>query len=147
MVKRHNRHLLSAARNGHQDVARLLLSDPRRDGDESAALVKASYAGHICIVDLLLKDRRFKGSWENSACLREACRQGHLAVAQLLLSITDADINAYEIPTGWLNAGTVSSPFREAQHSGHTDVLEYLLKDPRLDMDSIANKQGNKGNK
>ncbi|KAI8828371.1 hypothetical protein BJ741DRAFT_653680 [Chytriomyces cf. hyalinus JEL632] len=89
-------HLLSAARNGHEDVVRLLLSDPRRDGDESAALVKASYAGHIRIVDLLLKDGRAKGSWENSACLREACRQ-------------------------------VSSPFREAQHSGHTDVLEYLL--------------------
>ncbi|KAI8831782.1 ankyrin repeat-containing domain protein [Chytriomyces cf. hyalinus JEL632] len=192
-------HLLPAAENGHEDVVRLLLSEPRRDGDESEALVKASYAGHVRIVDLLLKDGRAEASWENSICLREACRQGHLAVVQLLLTSTDADINAYEISSDWLNEGTghedvvqlllsdskwdieesgdtlclrqacteghlvavqlllsitdvdinayevsdgnVLSALREARKKGHTDVVEYLLKDPRLDMDSIANKE------
>ncbi|KAJ3247362.1 hypothetical protein HDU77_008618 [Chytriomyces hyalinus] len=141
MVERRNRHLLAAARRGHEDVVRLLLSEPRRDGDESEALIEASSAGHIRIVDLLLKDGRAEASWENSSCLREACRRGHLDVVQLLLTSTNADINAYEISCGWLNDGTVSSPLREAQRSEQTDVLEYLLKDTRLDMDSIANKQ------
>ncbi|KAI8824678.1 hypothetical protein BJ741DRAFT_633162 [Chytriomyces cf. hyalinus JEL632] len=71
-VKNSNRHLRAAAGNGHEDVVWFLLSEPRRDGDESEALVEASKEGHVGVVKLLVKDGRAKGSWENSSCLRQA---------------------------------------------------------------------------
>ncbi|KAI8841149.1 hypothetical protein BJ741DRAFT_661826 [Chytriomyces cf. hyalinus JEL632] len=48
---------------------------------------------------MLVKDGRAKGSWQNSACLREAYIFGHLGVVKLLLARTDADINAHELAT------------------------------------------------
>ncbi|KAI8830695.1 hypothetical protein BJ741DRAFT_619216 [Chytriomyces cf. hyalinus JEL632] len=133
-VKSRNRYLLAAARGGHEDVVRLLLSEPRRGGDESAALFEAASAGRAHIISL-----RAKGSWQNSACLRQACKEGHLATVQLLLSNTDADINAYEIRTDPWDKG-MSSPLYEAQKNGRMGVVEYLLKDPRLDLNCAANK-------
>ncbi|KAJ3390039.1 hypothetical protein HDU80_011363 [Chytriomyces hyalinus] len=138
-TERRNRHLLAAARNGHEDVVRLLLSDKRRGGEESEALVEASQEGHARVVDLLLKDGRARASWQNSACLRQACRRGYLAVVQLLLASTDADINAYEVETWWDVLNTASSPLRDARKNGDTDVVEYLMNDARLDLSSIAN--------
>ncbi|KAJ3224257.1 hypothetical protein HDU81_008652 [Chytriomyces hyalinus] len=140
-VECRNKHLLAAARHGHEDVVRLLLSEPRRDGDESEALVMAACAGQAHIISLLVKDGRANASWENSSCLREACRRGHLAVVRLLLTSSDADINAYDVATDWFNEGKVSSPLLEAQRNGHTAVVEYLLKDARLDMDKQVVKE------
>ncbi|KAI8831548.1 ankyrin repeat-containing domain protein [Chytriomyces cf. hyalinus JEL632] len=138
-TERRNRPLLAAARNGHKNIVRLLLSDKRRDGEESEALVEASQEGHASVVDLLVKDGRARASWQNSACLRQACRRGHLAVVKLLLTTTDADINAYEVGTWWDELNTASSPFRDARKNGDTDVVDYLVSAARLDLNSIAN--------
>ncbi|KAI8840691.1 ankyrin repeat-containing domain protein [Chytriomyces cf. hyalinus JEL632] len=63
-----NRHFHAAVANGHEGVVQLLLSDQRRNGEESEALIEASHHGHLNIVDLLLKDSRASASWVDSEC-------------------------------------------------------------------------------
>ncbi|KAJ3249601.1 hypothetical protein HDU77_007687 [Chytriomyces hyalinus] len=129
-VQRHNKNMLAASSDGHEDVVQIPVSESTWDLDKDGDVDNSTCVGY------LVTNGRARATWKNSGCLRQACNEGHLVAVQLLLSITDVDINAYEV-TG---EGTISSPLREAQKNGHTDVVEYLLKDPRLDMDSIANK-------
>ncbi|KAJ3401750.1 hypothetical protein HDU80_005727 [Chytriomyces hyalinus] len=130
-VHRHNRNMLHAASEGHEDVVQLPVSDSKWDIEESGDMDDATCGGY------LVTNGRARASWKKSACLRQACNEGNLVAVQLLLSITDVDINAYDV----CSEGIIYSPLREARKNGHTDVVEYLLKDPRLDMDSVANKE------
>ncbi|KAI8824677.1 hypothetical protein BJ741DRAFT_671806 [Chytriomyces cf. hyalinus JEL632] len=118
------------------------MQDPKADPNDwesqqiqrhNQNMLAASLEGQEDVVQLPLSDSKWDFEESGDPCDAEC---GAPVAVQLLLSITDVDINAYEV-----SEGTVSSPLREARKNGHTDVVEYLLKDPRLDLHSIANKQ------
>ncbi|KAI8840805.1 hypothetical protein BJ741DRAFT_662064 [Chytriomyces cf. hyalinus JEL632] len=144
---------LLLARNGHKDVVRLLLPEPRRYGEESAALVEASKRGHARIGELLVKDGRAKGSWENSShnnftsnnrltnVLAWAAASGAVDTVGLLLRCGIQTCEPFmDITPAILNANPAfdpsidnCAPLALACQYGHSIIAEAVLQDPRID--------------
>ncbi|CAK9062611.1 unnamed protein product [Durusdinium trenchii] len=80
------RHPLAAARNGHLEVARLLLeagADPNaKDHCEAPALIAAAQNGHLEVVRLLLKAAADTNATDRqgATALMTAARNGYLEV-------------------------------------------------------------------
>ena len=90
--------LMLASRNGHMEIARLLLdagAEPNLwDCDGETALMCASSRGHVEIVRLLLDagaDKNFPDEYERTA-LMHASRNGHIEIVRWLLD-AGADMN------------------------------------------------------
>jgi hypothetical protein len=118
-----------ASQNGHAEVVRLLLTDPRVDpsvrGNEEIchdALAKASQNGHVEVVRLLLTDPRVDPSALNNYAIRFASQNGHVEVVQLLLSDHRVDPSAHD-----------NYAIRWTCYNGHAEVVRLLLSDPRVD--------------
>jgi len=75
-----------ASRNGHAEVVRLLLADPRVDpsAEDNWAIKLASYHGHVEVVRMLLVDPRVDPSAEDNWAIQMALRCGHTEVAEVL---------------------------------------------------------------
>jgi len=82
-----------ASGNGHLEVVRLLLSDPRVDPsvNNNYAIRRASENGHTKIVRLLLVDPRVDPSANNNYAIRRASGNGHLEVVRLLLDCSHSE--------------------------------------------------------
>jgi len=119
-----------ASYNGHLEVVKLLLSDPRVDSsDVNTAIRYASSNGRTEIVKFLLADPRVDPSANNSDAIRWASNNGHLEVVKLLLSDPRVD-SSYDI----------NAAIRYASSNGHTEIVKLLLSDPRVDWRGIDEK-------
>lgn len=85
-----------ASENGHSEVVKLLLNDPRVDPSVSynSAIRFASRNGHSEVVKLLLDDPRVDPSADDNEALRQASQNGHIEVVKLLLADSRVDPSA-----------------------------------------------------
>lgn len=131
---RHNKFtlLMLAAEGGQVEIIKLLLSRPNINPNSltmsSNAIIEAclvSNPGRIAdyneIVRLLLEDGRCDPSWNHSASLRAACKNGdNTEIVRLLLSDGRADPD---------EAGALTT----ACKAGRDGIVRLLLQDPRVD--------------
>ena len=114
--------LCVAAKEGHQEVVKEMLSDVTRTRETMAikALPFAAGSGHEDIVDLLLKEvprAVLRGSNEALRAVVEAAREGHQGIVEQLLAAgldVDLEVDGY-------------TPLQVACMHGRKDVAEYLL--------------------
>jgi len=129
-----------AARNGHKDVAELLLTNKAdinaKNKEGVTPLFMAAGAGRKDLVELLLANKAEVNSKaiDGEMPLHAAAAEGYKDVVELLLA-NKADANAKD------NAG--HTPLDWAAHKGHGDVVELLRQhgslDPNVIRDSTLN--------
>jgi hypothetical protein len=117
--------LMTAARNGHIDICRLLIDKGAqvnaKDSRVYALLHGAVDKGHIKIVRLLcdhgadIEARYIFGLRP----LHRTARNGHISAAKELIEVRSADINARD-DDGW-------TALSFARVNGHADVADYLV--------------------
>lgn len=124
---RHNRFslLMLAASKGQAEVVKLLLSHPEIRPNvgtmSSNAIIEACLSDQYEIVRLLLEDGRCDPSWNHSASLRAACKNGdNTEIVRMLLSDGRADPD---------EAGVLTT----ACKVGRDGIVHLLLQDPRVD--------------
>ena len=123
-----------AARNGNNDICRLLLSRPTIDVNvknkwKSTPLMIAAGSGNLDVVELLLRHPRtqvdLQAEYYGRTALIEAALKGHLAVVKTLVA-HGANVNAAD-KTGR------NSALVEAIKNGHAHVATYLLRSGLVD--------------
>ena len=77
-----------SAKNGHTDVVKILLADPRVNpaAQNNDAIRLASQYGHTDIVKILLSDPRVNPNADNNYAIGLASENGHTDVVKILLS-------------------------------------------------------------
>ena len=117
--------LIFASKNGHLEVVRLLLSNPKVNlsDQNNNVIILASQYGNSEVVRLLLLDPRVNPSDQNNKAIILASRYGRLEVVRLLLS------NPRVNPSDQNNEALIS-----ASKNGHLEVVRLLLLDPKLDL-------------
>lgn len=113
--------LLDASLNGHTEIVRLLLGDPRLE-PSNRCLALASKRGRNEVVIFLLEDSRIDPAFSENECIRNASQRGHVEVVRLLIRDSRVD------PSAKSNAA-----IRNASDAGHTKTVKLLLDDPRVD--------------
>jgi hypothetical protein len=106
-----------ASYNGHIEVVKLLLQDPRvdpSDGD-NYAIRYASSNGYTEVVKLLLQDPRVDPSDRNNYAIQYASQYGHTEVVKTLLQDPRVDPSADN-----------NYAIRWASYNGHTEVVKLL---------------------
>ena len=108
-----------ASRNGHADVVRILLADPRVDpsANDNDAIRWASCNGHTEVVRLLLADPRVDPGARDNVAIRWASGNGHSDVVRLFL----ADPRVRLAPCAQYN-----SAVQWASINGHAEVVDLL---------------------
>jgi hypothetical protein len=116
--------LAEASENGHVEVVRLLLTDPRVDpsAQNNYAICGASENGYLKVVRLLVTDPRVDPSTLDNYAIRFASQNGHAGVVRLLLTDPRVDPSARD-----------NEAMRWASKNGHVEVVRLLLTDPRVD--------------
>ena len=114
--------LCVAAKEGHQEVVKEMLSDDKRTRERMAikALPFAAGSGHEDMVELLLKEvprEVLRGSNEAPRAVAKAAEQGHQGVVERLLAAgLDVDLES----DGY-------TPLQQACLNSRRDMVEYLL--------------------
>ena len=108
-----------ASMEGHIEVVRLLLQDPRVDPSVSnnEAILNAVSNGHTEIVRLLLQDPRVDPTDDNNWAIRDASELGHTEVVRLLLQdprVDPSENNNYAI--------------KAARTNGHEEIVQLLSR-------------------
>ncbi|KAI9350726.1 ankyrin repeat-containing domain protein [Obelidium mucronatum] len=133
-----NRALRWAARSGHLEVVRLLISDGRCDptDDDNYACQCAAESGEMEILELLLNipaQESFAGTVDPSAndgyAIKLASRHGHALVVERLLQDPRID------PSVNLNEA-----LRNASENGHAPVVHLLLQHDKVDPGVLGNR-------
>ena len=108
-----------ASRNGHTEVVKLLLADPKVDPSASNndAIRWASQNGHTEVVKLLLTDHRVDPATWNNEPIRYASQNGHAEVVKLLLADPRVDPSAEN-----------NYAIKLATRNGHSEVVKLLLE-------------------
>jgi ankyrin repeat protein len=113
-----------AAKNGHDDVAQLLIDNKAdvnvQDVGGATPLIAASIFGHTGIVKMLLAngaDVTLRGS-DGTTALHAAADKGYVEIVQLLLD-SHANVNVGD--------GIGLTPLHYAAGYGHKEVVELLL--------------------
>jgi ankyrin repeat protein len=118
--------LAGASENGHTNVVKLLLVDPRIDPATRGydyPITIASRRGHVSIVELLLADPRVDPAPDsNNNPIRDASGRGLVSVVKLLLADPRVD-PSLGVPTA----------LEHAISQGHVSIVKLLLADPRVD--------------
>uniref|UniRef100_A0A6C0JVN8 Uncharacterized protein n=1 Tax=viral metagenome TaxID=1070528 RepID=A0A6C0JVN8_9ZZZZ len=114
----HNWPIRIASQNGHVEIVRLLLEDPRVDPSEfdNRALQNACSYHHLKVVKLLLTDPRVNPSASHNMAL--ACAAGCIKIMEFLL----------EDPR--VVSSSLSSALRLAIVNGYIDAVNLLLEYP-----------------
>ena len=112
-----------ASRNGHLEVVKLLLQDPRVDpsAKNNYAIRWTSRKSRLEVVKLLLQDPRVDPSVDNNYAIGYASENGHSEVVKLLLQdprVDPSDDDNYAILL--------------ASDNGHSEVVKLLLQDERV---------------
>jgi len=112
-----------ASRNGHLEVVKLLLQDPRVDpsADDNYAIELAFRKGHLEVVKLLLQDPRVDPSADDNYAIQQASKNGLLEVVKLLLQ--DPRVNP---------SANNNYAIRNALMYAHFEVIKLLLQAPRV---------------
>jgi ankyrin repeat protein len=72
--------------------------------------------------------------------LWDACDEGNLDIVKELLSPQPVDgINVNDIDVNWRDPELCRTPFYRACFNGRTFIVEFLLKDPRIDVNLQQN--------
>jgi ankyrin repeat protein len=133
-----------SSENGHTEIVRLLLNDPRVDpkANDNHAIRISSKNGHTEVVRLLLNDPRVDPSANNNTAIRLSSKNGHTEVFLMLLNDPRVDpttFNHIGIVRMLLNDPRVD-PSTDGNYTiiwssqyGHTEVVRMLLNDPRVD--------------
>ncbi|KAH6621564.1 hypothetical protein B0J18DRAFT_467135 [Chaetomium sp. MPI-SDFR-AT-0129] len=115
-----------AARNGHMDSVRLLLthSDPR-EGQADSALLWVISGGDEAVVELIVQTglQRMDAGWKDRVAPKALClaaQDGQLTMVLLLLRTLGADLDCRE------SVGLMTPLMKAAQY-GHGDVVRELL--------------------
>lgn len=113
-----------ACAEGHKDVVKVLLTDPRvsPEANANSPFRLACRNGHVKIARFLLRDSRVEPHSCNNEALRKASENGHAEVVELLLDDPRVD------PTD-----TKNYAIRWACQNSHFEVVRLLLKDHRVD--------------
>ncbi len=120
----HNDHAIRiASANGHTEIVKLLLNDPRVDpsSGDNYAIRHASEIGYIDIVKLLLNDPRVDPSAYDNYAIRTASDTGQLEVVKLLLQDRRVDPSSDD-----------NYAIKYASENGHTEIIRLLLQDKRV---------------
>ncbi|KAL3464474.1 ankyrin repeat-containing domain protein [Aspergillus heterothallicus] len=142
--------IICAAKNGDEQMVRLLLQHPDLDvndmhkcNNRNTALIWAALEGHARIVDLLLSHKDIEINGKNllgMSALSCAAREGHQAVVQSLLSFPELDVNSKihsdslpqpELPR---SLGYARTALQLAVAGGHNSIVKLLLS--RTDIDT-----------
>jgi len=113
-----------AIHNGHTEVVRILLQDPRVDPSvrDQSAIRDACRLGNTELVRLLLHHPRVDPSAKEQEAIRNACVHNHFGVVRLLLSDPRVDPSARG-----------QAAFRTVMLSSNSNkILWLLLQDPRV---------------
>jgi ankyrin repeat protein len=123
--------LYSACKNGHAEVVRAALADPRVNptAQNNEAIRWAALFGHAEVVRALLADPRVNPTAQNNEAIRWAAGNGHAVVVRLFLA--DPRVN----PTAQDNFAIIGAALR-----GHAEVVRLLLPDPRVNPAADDNK-------
>ena len=126
----------AASRQGHTEVVKLLLADPRVDPAtwDNFAIIYASEYGHTDVIKLLLADPRVDPATDNNLPFRRASKNGHTEIVKLLLADPRVD------PVTDDNCA-----IRMASSYGHAEVVKLLLADDRVNPaadDNYASENG-----
>lgn len=139
--------LWAGAGGGHLEIVQCLVArcgvDPT--GGSNAALAQAAMHGHIPVFGWLLDQEKAVSPVLLLSALRHACREGHAALAALLLQdcrlhlLHDPDVDHHDAELGsgkdgGSEDGSSSSArlLHDAAAAGHVGVVQLLLEDPRV---------------
>ena len=144
-----------AALNGHNEVVKLLLQDPRVDpsADNNYAIRFASGICHVDVIKLLLQDPRVDPRAYNNYAIRYASAAGKVEIVKLLLQdkrIDPSNDDNYLIRLASLRrrvevvklllqdnrvdpAANDNEAVRSASECGYVEVVKLLLQDRRVD--------------
>ncbi|KAJ3320777.1 hypothetical protein HDU76_000229 [Blyttiomyces sp. JEL0837] len=113
-----NEALLSALKEGHVEVVKLLLNVPGVDVtvDHNRALRQMGAEGHVDVVKLLLNIPGVDASARDNDALKKAASKGHVEVVKLLL----------DVPGVYATAGD-NAALGMAAAEGHVEVVRLLL--------------------
>ncbi len=119
-----------ASADGHTEVVKLLLEDPRVDpsAQDNYAIIVASQFGHLEIVKLLLKHPRVYPGDSNNLAIGYASENGHIEIVKILLGDPRVDPSADR-----------NYAIRLASENGHTEIVKLLLEDQRVDPGDYRN--------
>jgi len=125
-----NKAIRYASSNGHAEVVKLLLADPRVDPSvyDNYSIRYASLNDHVEVVKLLLADPRVDPSVNDNYAIQSASRNGHIEVVKLLLSDPRVDPSLYD-----------NESIRCTSSNGHTEIVKLLLADARVDPSAVLN--------
>lgn len=112
-----------AVSNGHVDVVKFLIADPRLN--LHAMLPLAIQKGSMEVVQLLLADQRVNPSEASDQAIRVAAAYGRLEIVALLLKDNRVNPN--------VSTQLVRPPICEAAEKGYVAIVELLLTDTRVD--------------
>lgn len=114
-----------ASREGHVEIVKLLLEDPRVDPsiDHNTPIEYASYSGHSEVVKLLLSDPRVDPSDRDNFIISHTCKRGHLEVIKLLLE--DPRVDPSDRDNSPIEAGVIR---------GYYEIVKLLIEDPRVNV-------------
>jgi len=117
---------MRACRNGHTEVVRILMTDPRVDPMKEDFVTEfrvASDNGFTDIVRLLLNDPRVHPEQEDlNTAFQAAVDNGHVDVIRLLMNDPRVDPSAED-----------NASLEFARENGRRDIMELLYEDPRVD--------------
>jgi ankyrin repeat protein len=120
--------IAAAAKNGHEEVVRLLLDCDRVDEEQiNTALLIACQFDHMSIARLLLTKTDYK-TFEESAPFRGACVRGRTNIVRMFLDEFDADPSVKD-----------NFAILAASKNGHIDIVRLLLDDPRVSLTTENN--------
>ena len=105
-----------------EETVRRLLSEMDPSTTKTNGIGRASEAGQVAVVELLLTDARINPAADGNYAIQCASRNGHLAVVELLLADNRVDPAAND-----------NYAIRYASGNGHLAVVELLLADSRVD--------------
>ena len=116
--------IIRACDNGHVEVVKLLLTDPRVNPADrgNVAFIRACENGRVEVVKLLLTNPRVDPVVRDNIAFIKACENGRVEVVKLLL--TDPRVNPAD-------RGNVA--FIRACENGRVEVVKLLLTNPRVD--------------
>lgn len=117
-------HLASV--NGHEEIVKLLLKDPKLHFDDVISTLKLVVRkNHMGVFKILMESDKVFNSDHIDVAFIEACIYGRLEAIKLLLVNKNKNKTS---DTTWYNVG-----FGKACVSGHIEIVKYLLKDKELD--------------